>query len=574
MKNFLALKKNLKKDFSEFPNVKVAVLGDSATQFLATALKGQGYEMGLHLDIWEADYDQIPLQVHNPNSELYEFEPDIIVLFKSVQKLLYRYQSLEFSESGDFAKSEAQDVEDLYAAISSQTKARVIVFNYPEVNDSLFGNYANKLNFSFLHQLRKLNIGIAELSSSAKDLFVLDLADIQNQLGREAFFNAAMYVNNSMVLSLDALPWVAKNTVDIINSTRGIFKKCIILDLDNTTWGGVIGDDGMDKIQIGDFGIGKAFTELQMWVKKLKERGVIVAVCSKNTESIAREPFQKHPDMVLRESDISVFVANWENKADNIRHIQKVLNIGFDSMVFLDDNPFERNIVRENIPGITVPELPEDPAQYLEYLYTLNLFETPSYSSEDKDRTQKYQVEAKRIQNQEKFTDENSFLESLEMKAKIEGFTSFNTPRVSQLTQRSNQFNLRTQRYTEGDIQEMANSPKHIDLAFSLEDKYGDYGLISVLILKEKNMEELFIDTWLMSCRVLKRGMEKFVLSTLVEKAKDKGYSKLVGEYLQTAKNEIVRNHYKDLGFTEGEDGLWYLELNSFAPAKTHIKPV
>jgi FkbH-like protein len=504
---------------------------------------------------------------------LYEFEPDIIVLFKSVQKLLYRYQSLEFTASEDFAKRESQDVEDLYGAISSQSKARVIVFNYPEVNDSLFGNYANKLNFSFLHQLRKLNIGMAEFSSSAKDLFVLDLANIQNQLGREAFFNAAMYVNNSMVLSLDALPWVAKNTVEIINSTRGIFKKCIILDLDNTTWGGVIGDDGMDKIQIGDFGIGKAFTELQMWVKKLKERGVIVAVCSKNTESIAREPFQKHPDMVLRESDISVFVANWENKADNIRHIQKVLNIGFDSMVFLDDNPFERNIVRENIPGITVPELPEDPAQYLEYLRTLNLFETPSYSSEDKDRTQKYQVEAKRIQNQEKFTDENSFLESLEMEAKIEGFTSFNTPRVSQLTQRSNQFNLRTQRYSEGDIQEMANSPKHIDLAFSLEDKYGDYGLISVLIMEEKGTEELFIDTWLMSCRVLKRGMEKFVLSTLAEKAKDKGYNKLVGEYLQTAKNEIVRNHYKDLGFTEGEDGLWYLDLKSFAPAKTHIKP-
>jgi FkbH-like protein len=239
----------------------------------------------------------------------------------------------------------------------------------------------------------------------------------------------------------------------------GKFKKCVVLDLDNTVWGGIIGDDGLENIQVGSLGIGKAFTEFQYWVKKLKNRGVIVAVCSKNTESVAKEPFEKHPDMVLKLDDIAVFIANWENKVDNIRKIQQILNIGFDSMVFLDDNPFERNMVRENIPGLLVPELPEDPAEYLEYLYTLDLFETVSYTDNDAERTRQYQIEAQRITLFEKFTNEDDFLESLNMVSVVESFSKFNIPRVAQLSQRSNQFNLRTIRYTEADLEHIAASP-------------------------------------------------------------------------------------------------------------------
>ena len=226
-------------------------------------------------------------------------------------------------------------------------------------------------------------------------------------------FDANIYVSTEMVLSVDAVPYVAGRVMDIICACKGQFKKCLILDLDNTLWGGVIGDDGLEGIQLGHgLGIGKAFTEFQMWVKKLRQRGIIICIASKNDEDKAKEPFQKHPDMVLTLDDIAVFKANWETKVDNIRTIQSILNISFDSMVFLDDNPFERNMVRENIPGITVPELPEDPAEYLEYLYSLNLFETANYSSEDKDRTKQYQVEAKRVSLKKAFGSEADFLRS------------------------------------------------------------------------------------------------------------------------------------------------------------------
>jgi FkbH-like protein len=275
--------------------------------------------------------------------------------------------------------------------------------------------------------------------------------------------------------------------------------------------------------------------------------------------------------MVLRLDDIAVFVANWENKADNIRLIQQILNIGFDSMVFLDDNPFERNLVRENIPGITVPELPEDPAAYLEHLYSLNLFETVSYSGNDSERTKQYQIEAQRMAVQKSFVNEDDFLQSLQMTSVVQDFSKFNTPRVSQLSQRSNQFNLRTVRYTEGDIEAIGKSDLHKTFSFTLEDKFGDNGLICAIILKKENDTTLFIDTWFMSCRVLKRGMENFVLNTIAEYANLLGSTTLIGEYIPTLKNEIVKDHYESLGFSE-MDSKWTLDVSTYQPKKTFIQ--
>jgi FkbH-like protein len=573
MSDFSHLRKNLKKDYSKFTEIKVAVLGDSATQLLVTALKGQAYENQLNLDVFEADYDQIPLQINNSSSDFHAFQSDYALIFQSSQKLLSQFNKTEIGRRKYWAEIQVNQIKEYYDKIKSHSsKTRLIVFNLPIVNDSIFGNYSNKVEISFSFQLRKFNYLLSVLSVDLTDIHICDLASMQSNLGLEKFLNTSMYYNNSMVLSLDVLPIVAKNTLDIISAGEGKFKKCLILDLDNTMWGGVIGDDGVENIQIGSLGIGSAFSELQTWAKELNNRGIILAVCSKNTESIAKEPFETHPDMVLRLYDFAVFVANWENKADNIRYIQRVLNIGFDSMVFLDDNPFERNIVRENLPDVTVPELPEDPVEYLTYLRGQNLFETMSFSFEDKERTKKYQVEAKRVEIKEKHTDEESFLRSLEMKCAVANFTTFNIPRVAQLTQRSNQFNLRTKRYSEEEIQRIQKSENHIGLAFSLEDKFGDYGLISVVILEKRNHNELFIDTWLMSCRVLKRGVEKFVLSTIVEQANELDIKLISGEYIPTVKNDLVRNHFSDLEFKSHDFDLWSLNLNEFSDKQTFIQ--
>jgi FkbH-like protein len=563
MKDFSQLNKNLKKDFSALKKIKTAVLGDTSTQFLVQAIRGMGYEKGFDIDIWESDYDQIDRQVFDHGSELYEFMPELIIIFKSSHKLLGKYNKLPNADLSNFASKEIDSIKNIYSTLSENLNAKIIYYNYTEINDSVFGNYANKTEISFIFQLRKLNYELMLVASECANFYICDISTIQNQVGRAEFFSPSIYVNSEMVLSIDVLPEIASKTVDIICALNGKIKKCLILDLDNTIWGGVIGDDGLENIQIGSLGIGKAFTEFQYWIKKLKNRGIIIAVCSKNSEHIAKEPFEKHPDMVLHLEDIAVFIANWGNKVDNINQIQSILNIGFDSMVFLDDNPFERNIVRENIADICVPELPEDPADYLEYLYTLNLFETNSFSSEDEERTKLYQTEAQRIIIQKTFTNEDDYLKSLNMISLVEEFNNFNIPRVAQLSQRSNQFNLRTVRYAEDEIKMLAKSENHFTFAFTLEDKFGNNGLISVVILQKESDSSLFIDTWFMSCRVLKRGMENFVLNEIVSVAKENGFTLLKGEYIPTLKNDMVKDHYKNLGFEKSER-FWILDLINF----------
>lgn len=571
MHTFKEIKRNLKKDVSNLPIIKVSLLGDTATQFLATAIRGEGIERGYNIDLFEAEYNQVERQVLDPTSDLYLHDAKYSVVFQSTHKLLEQYSLMATPEWNTLADERISFIR----TICENVTGKIIYFNYPEIEDTIFGSYANKVTGSFTYQIRKLNYVLMNLAQEYPNLFICDIAGIQNKFGRDFMFDSAVYVSTEMILSIDALPFVASRTLDIIASVEGKFKKCLILDLDNTVWGGVVGDDGWENIQVGHgLGIGKAFTEFQQWIKKLKNRGIIVCVCSKNDEDKAKEPFEKNPEMVLKLDDISVFVANWENKADNIRTIQSILNIGFDSMVFLDDNPFERNMVRENIPGVTVPELPEDPGKYLEYLYTLNLFETASYSSADKDRTKQYQVEAKRVAAAKRFTNEADFLKSLEMVSEVTGFTSFNTPRVAQLSQRSNQFNLRTVRYTEDQIADIEKDTKQKGFAFTLEDKFGDNGLIAVVILQESNPETLFIDTWFMSCRVLKRGMENFTLNVIVNYARANGYKFIIGEYLPTPKNSMVANHYSNLGFTkiEGTDtAQWLLDVDRYKNRECYI---
>ena len=569
MIDFLTLKKNLKKDFSQFKKIKIALLGDTSTNFINQALKGYGYEVQKDFEIYEADYNQVERQIFDPTSELYKFAPEFVIIYNSSAKLQSKFYKLSAFEKKSFTVDTINHIQKLYDNLTSKLKCKLIFFNYREINDNIFGNYASKVEISYPYQLRKINFELMNLSQRSKNLFILDLLGLQSHVGNKGLFDAISYVNADIVFHIDFLPVVVKNITDIILAINGTIKKCLILDLDNTLWGGIIGDDGIENIQIGNFKIGKAFTDFQLWIKQLKERGIILAVCSKNEEQIAREPFENHPDMVLSINDFAIFVANWNSKVDNIKYIQEVLNIGFDSMVFFDDSPFERNVIRQHLPEVTVPELPKDPALYLSYLQTLNLFETASFAEEDEIRTKQYQEETKRAIALKSFTSEEDFLKKLGMGTNMRPFEKFDYPRIAQLTQRSNQFNLRTVRYTEEDIKQLAESPEYFTLAFNLSDKFGDYGLISVAILK-KELNSLFIDTWIMSCRVLKRGMENLILNKIVSIANENDAEQIIGEYLPTQKNGIVKNLFNDLGFLE-KDNKWILEAKNYLPKKHFI---
>ena len=304
---FKELKRHLKKDVTSLPTIKVSLLGDTATQFLAIAIKGMGVERGYNIELFEADYNQVERQFLDPTSELYSFNADYIVVFQSTHKLLSTYNE----KTIDNQRNTADDRLEFVKLICSSVQSRLIYFNYPEIEGNVFGSYANKVESSFTYQVRKLNYELMNLAQLHPNLFVCDIAAIQNKFGRDMMFDPSIYVSTEMVLSIDAVPYVASRTMDIICAAQGKFNKCLILDLDNTLWGGIIGDDGVENIHLGHgLGIGKAFSEFQQWIKQLKNRGVIIAVCSKNNEETAKEAFEKHPEMILQLDDIAVFMAN------------------------------------------------------------------------------------------------------------------------------------------------------------------------------------------------------------------------------------------------------------------------
>jgi FkbH-like protein len=563
--NLAKLKRNLKKDVDDFMRISVGLLGDSPTQLLSIALKGYAIEEQIDVQLFEAEYNQIDFLVLNTSSELYEIKPSYLLISESSEKLIQKFYAASREDQLHFAEMQIDKLRQYLDTINNTFQCVVIYSNFMEINDSVFGNYSSKTNASFLRQIRKINIELENLTFEYKNLSINDLSSLQNQYGRNFTFSSSIYANTGIIHSTEVLPFIGKNYVDMIKASQGKIKKCLILDLDNTLWGGVIGDDGMEGIQIGNLGIGETFSRFQMWIKQLKNRGIILAVCSKNEEKAALEPFNIHPDMVLRLEDIAVFVANWDNKADNIRHIQSILNIGFDSMVFVDDNPVERQIVRDNIPEVTVPELPEDPAEYLSFLQNLNLFETASYSHGDSDRTRQYQEESLRVHKKKSFVNEDDFLKSLNMKAIVSSFQKNDIPRIAQLSQRSNQFNLRTIRFSEEDLTQIVRDDQFKTISFKLSDSYGDNGLVCIILLKKIENEAYLIHTWLMSCRVLKRGLEHLVLNEIVEQCNTAGATKIIGEYLPTSKNEMVKNHYLNLGFkTTNNDKQYALTISDY----------
>ena len=568
---FQQLKKLSKTDASALPQYSLAVLGDCATQHLATALRGYGVSAGIRLNVFDADYDQIDAQVMAPDSELYRFSPQGVLLQMCTEKLQEAFYDRPPEARASFAEDTYARIRQIWSRIGSRIPATVLQCNFPLIDDGVFGQFGNKTEQSFLFQQRKLNYLLMQGCQEAKNTFLIDLDALQTALGRSTFADPKLYYVAKMPISLAALPAAAKLVVDVVRSLQGAVKKCLVLDLDNTLWGGVIGDDGLSGIQIGELGTGHAFSDFQKWLKELKNRGILLTVCSKNNEDTAKEPFEKHPEMVLRLEDFSMFVANWEDKARNIRTIQQALNIGMDSMVFLDDNPFERELVRTMIPEITVPELPEDPALYLQYLRGLDLFETASYSREDAGRTEQYREKAQRAAFEAAFQSYDDYLEALQMRASAAAFDPFHYPRIAQLTQRSNQFNLRTVRYTEAEIEALAQDDSRIGLYFTLKDKFGDHGLISVVVLEKQPEDTLFISEWLMSCRVLKRGMEEFIVDKILSVAAQQGFRRVVGEYIPTPKNAMVKDLYEQLGFARLENGRFQAEVSGFPYHKTFI---
>lgn len=567
--NLMSLGRQAGKDGSGAAT-RVAILGFSTTQYYAAVLRGLGKATGLPLVTYESEYNTVQQTVLDERSGLYSFRPDLIVFVTAVQALRNVLLTADLSDRAAVVEREVEELTHAVRRVSAIPGVTVIVNEFVTPYERAWGNFSARVDGSLGNLVRRVNERLREIASETENVYTIDSDHVASWIGKRAWFDERLWFYSKSFCHPEALPAIAGQALDIYRAIKGKGLKCVALDLDNVLWGGTIGDDGLEGIRLGELGEGEAYVQFQLWLKELSARGIILAVCSKNDEDKAWEPFRKHPDMVLTEENISCFVANWNNKADNLRLIAKRLNIGLDSIVLLDDSPFERNLVRELAPEACVPELPADPAEYVPYLESLNLFEATQFSDEDRRRADFYRANTLRENEQAQFTDVNDYLASLNMEAIFEPFDEHHMPRIAQLVQRTNQFNLTTIRHTAAELAAFADDPDCLPFYVTLTDRFGDNGLVSVVIGR-RDGAVLDMTTWLMSCRVISRRLEEFTLDQLVELARAGGIAAVRGRYAPTPKNNIVATHYEKLGFRlvdQAADGssTWELRVDDYVP--------
>jgi FkbH-like protein len=555
---------------------RLGLLSNSTVDFVVPSLIATSARHGIALECIKADYDQVIQEALSPASVINQAKADAVLIAIDYRALPLRCQLGSANDANDAVTASLSYLESIRNGIATHSQAVCILQTFAPPPESLFGSLDRMVPGTLRNLLERINSGLAESTFGTGNV-LLDVAGLAETVGLADWHSPLQWNLAKLPFSNTYLPLYADHVARVIASLRGKSRKCLVLDLDNTVWGGIIGDDGLEGIQIaqGD-ATGEAHLSVQRLALNLRERGVVLAVSSKNNDDVARLPFNKHPEMLLREDHIAVFQANWKDKATNIKAIAEELSLGVDSMVLLDDNPVERGLVRQILPQVGVPELPEDPALYARTLTAAGYFESVAFSKEDLQRAGFYQDNARRVSLQKQAGDVDSYLESLRMEITFQPFDATGRARIAQLINKSNQFNLTTRRYTEAEVEQAELDPACFSLQVRLTDTFGDNGMISVIICRETSADTWEFDTWLMSCRVLGRRVQDMVLREVIEHARRKGIRRLIGLYRPSGKNKLVEDHYRNLGFTQigdGDDGATWWELD-VETAQVKIAPM
>jgi FkbH-like protein len=546
--------------------MKIGIISNATTKLAAPALVGTALRFGISLEVIEAEFNQIAQETFSSDSAFTSQNLNVVLVAIDYRGL----PLLPCPGNKDLAEKNVKDclayVKSIVNSLRTKTGAQIILQNIASPVEALSGSFEGRLKGSLTWLILHLNSELDTLT--ADDIFILDIAGLAANLGLTNWHDPTLWNIAKLSFSQRYLPIYADYVCRILAARLGKSRRCLILDLDNTLWGGVIGDDGLEGILIGNGNpTAEAHLDIQRTALKLRERGVVLAVSSKNEDATARQPFKEHPDMLLREEHIAAFQANWSDKASNIKVIAEMLSLSLESMVFLDDNPAERMQVRRELPEVAVPELPKDPSLYGQTLIAAGYFEAITFSEEDSKRAAFYQDNAKRAKILSQSSDMDGYLKSLDMEISFTPFDVTGRDRIAQLISKSNQFNLTTKRYNKLDVKELESNKSFYTRQIRLKDTFGDNGMISVIVCK-KYKSAWEIDTWLMSCRVLGRQVELAALQDIVTNAKTSGATKLIGIYSPTARNIIVKDHYKKLGFTKipsvSEIETWELDITNY----------
>lgn len=547
---------------------RVAILSDFTLRGLAECLQVKAFANDIFLSVYSGEYGQWRQEVLN--TQLYEYDPEMVFIlvdhFALQNDVLFNYtdqvtQDLK-NKTTDWFQEFCQTIEHL----KSKTNAQIVVGNAVNSYHTPMGIFDLKMSPGHCESVNFFNQKLVDYCRNDSRVFVFDFDGWLGYVGKKSFWYGKYFFMADMRLSPEAFPSLAETLVSFLVPLTGKTKKCLVLDLDNTLWGGVIGEDGLAGIKLSPTGTGQEFFYFQKVILALKKRGVILAINSKNNKADAMEVFQKHPHMLLKETDFSAIKINWENKADNIREIAQELNIGLDSLVFVDDDPTNRELIREILPQVDVLDLPDDPSGYFQSLISYTGFNSFGFTEEDKKRSLLYHEESQRKELARSYTDIVSFLESLGLEATIVPASKQNASRIAQLTQKTNQFNLTTRRYTEEEIEHFIRSNDKI-WVLDVKDRFGHYGLTGVCIVRDK-ADCWEIDTMLLSCRVLGKKIEEQFFGFVLNQLKAHQSRRVIAKYIPTLKNEQVKDFYSKFNFCLIESSIdgdvWQHDLNDY----------
>lgn len=548
---------------------KIAILGGSTTHDIKDVLDLFLLHTGIRATFYESEYNQYWQDVMFENPELESFKPDIIYIHTSNRNINIVPTLAESKAEVDILlENTYKHFEEMWSKIAEKYGCAVIQNNFEYPYWRLQGNREATDFHGSVNFITRLNLKFAEYAQTHNNFYISDINYLSAQYGLDKWHDPFCWFMYKSVLSMSAIPTLCSNLCKIIKSIYGKNKKAFALDLDNTLWGGIVGDDGVENLKIGqETATGEAYLEFQEYLKAHKQLGVILNIISKNEADNAMAGLN-HPNMLLKPDDFIMIKANWEPKSQNLIDMAHTLSLTPDSFVFVDDNPAEREIIRQQIKNATVPEIGDKPEDYIRVIDRMGYFEVTVTSADDASREKMYKENAQRAKAELSFTNYSDYLLSLEMKAEIAPFIPTYFSRIAQLSNKSNQFNLTTRRYTQSEIEKISSDNSYITLYGKLKDKFGDNGVVSLVIasVKESVAE---IDLWLMSCRVLKREMEYAMMDSLMERCKERNIKKIIGHYFPTSKNEMVKNFYATQGFKKvcedcNGNTTWLIEIMDY----------
>ena len=570
-----SLKRELEASRDSFIEKKIAILGGSTTNELKLNLELFLLKEGIKPIFYESEYNKY-YEDALFSQELLEFKPDIVYVYSTI-KNIKNFPSIatEQKQNEDIFAFETKKLETIWENLFSKLACAVIQNNFELPQTRIIGNSSFYLENGNVNFINRLNLFVSEATKKYNNLYINDINYLSSLIGLEKWYDNELWFNYKYAMSFEGITYVAHSVASVIKSIYGKNKKAIAIDLDNTLWGGVIGDDGVNGIKIGsETAIGEAYEDFQKYIKEIKNIGIILTINSKNDLENTLEGL-KHPSMILHKEDFFTIKSNWNLKSNNILESAKEINIGEDSFVFIDDNPVERELVRNQLNTVSVPEIGNKIELFKNFIDRNNYFEIISLSKEDLERAKYYQDNQNREKEQQNYSNYNDYLKSLEMIAEINEAKEIYLERIYQLINKTNQFNLTTKRYTKSEVDEVYKDSNQILLYGKLKDKFGDNGLISIIIAEQKG-KILEIPLWLMSCRVLKRDMEIAMLNEVVNLAKERGIEKILGTYIPSKKNSMVKDHYKNLGFKfekeENDIFTWVLEVKDYQPKECMIE--